>query len=88
MQLIEVVEAVIKDHPFVDFNRKHKDGVVEHWSLCPCGYTTRHFKTLKSAHRDFKKHILEEINEELIERKLLVLNPEAKKEYSPQRIFA
>lgn len=78
MQFVEIIDAVIRDHPFIDFQREHKNNLTEHWTLCPCGYSTRHFKTQRSAHKEFKRHIVDEINEALIEEGLLVTDTKTK----------
>lgn len=72
MQLNEVLEAVVKDHPRVDWERRHLHDKMEFWSLCPCGFSTRHFKTKKSVEKEFRLHVVEEINIALRKNKILV----------------
>lgn len=80
MDTVSVIEDTIKNHPMIDFD--NRPGLVtEHWALCPCGYATKRFKTKKSAHKAFDAHVAEEVNEALMEAKLLVLNEEAARGY-------
>lgn len=70
MDTVSVIEATIKDHPFIDFN--NGPGVVtEHWGCCPCGFTTHRYPSLKAAHKQFEEHLAEEVNEALITQGLL-----------------
>lgn len=81
MNTVSVIDDTIKSHPMIPFD--NSPGLVtEHWALCPCGYSTRHYKIAKSVAKAFELHVAEEVNEALIEAKLLVLNAEAAKKYS------
>lgn len=75
MNVVSIIEDTIKNHPRIDFN--NSPGVItEHWAVCPCGFSTKHYKTPKSASKAFEAHVAEEVNEMLIEQKLLKLNKE------------
>lgn len=71
MDVVSVVENVIKDHPFIDFDYQ-AGGHSVHWSLCPCGFSTKRYKSARAAHKAFKAHITDEVNEALIAQRLLV----------------
>lgn len=73
MNVYEVAKAVINGHPLIDMDNSPELGK-EYWAICPCGFATKRYKTTKPLMKAFQDHIAEEINEALIENKLLVLN--------------
>lgn len=80
MNVVDVVQTVIKYHPLIEFNNG-PDDATEHWGVCPCGFATKRYKTTKPVERAFQDHLAEEVNEELIAQSLLVLNEEAAQKY-------
>ncbi len=64
MDVVSVVERVIRDHPLLDFSYKAEAQEV-HWCICPCGFSTRHYRFAGAAQRAFKNHVTDEVNEEL-----------------------
>lgn len=80
MDTVSIIEDTIKNHPLITFD--NRPGLVtEYWAACPCGFATKHFKTEKTANKAFEAHVAEEVNEALIEAKLLRLNAEAARSY-------
>ena len=86
MNTLEVIEDTIKAHPLIDFD--NGPGLVtEHWACCPCGFSTKRYKSVKPAHKAFEGHIAEEVNEALIEEGILELNSEAEKTYKKKSLL-
>lgn len=82
MNTIEVIEDTIKYHPEITFSDTAMGGS-DHWSCCPCGFTTsRSAHTLK-VHQEFEAHLAEEVNEALFSAQGLRL---AIQEYAPRRL--
>lgn len=74
MDVVSLVENVIKDHPLIDFN--YKNGTQEvHWCCCPCGFATKRYKSAKAAQKAFNVHVVDEANEALVEQGLLLETP-------------
>lgn len=70
MDAVEVIEDAIKNHPLIDFDYE-VEGQGVHWCLCPCGYSTKRYRSARAAQKSFKAHIVDEVNEALVEQLFL-----------------